>query len=175
MPYILQELRFVEQAESGSSLFFELASLLSDREDLDSARPQIIRDFIELLVNRSYPAAAFPHEGAILDPSVSRIVDALARNIDRICPPGCPSISGVLNYCLTRMMHELYPVSSYAVFNEIMGIFASLIRRAEPSHFEALGMLSACQAEYYRKRVAPYEDRKEAENGEVPLSFPVSS
>ncbi len=55
---------------------------------------------------------------------------------------------GDLNYAVTRIIHELYP-EKYFHYNR------------------ALGVLSAIQLELYRRKVAPYEDRKTAENGDV--------
>ncbi len=58
------------------------------------------------------------------------------------------SQDGALNYTVTRILKELY----------------------EPKYFNynrAMGVLSSIQAEYYRRDVAPYEDKKIAENGDV--------
>lgn len=55
---------------------------------------------------------------------------------------------GALNYSVTKILKELY----------------------EPRYFNynrAMGVLSSIQAEWYRKYVAPYEDKKIVENGEV--------
>lgn len=58
---------------------------------------------------------------------------------------------GELNFAITMLINEYVkrrPLS-YAVLNDVMGVFAS------------------AQAEFYRRVVTPYEDRKRAENGEV--------
>lgn len=55
---------------------------------------------------------------------------------------------GLVNFCITRMLHELYP-ENYASFNA------------------ALGVLEAAKLEFYRRRVAPYEDLKITDNGDV--------
>ena len=55
---------------------------------------------------------------------------------------------GALNYTVTKILKELY----------------------DPRYFNynrAMGVLSAIQAEFYRRDVAPYEDEKIAENGDV--------
>jgi len=55
---------------------------------------------------------------------------------------------GALNYTVTRVLKELY----------------------EPKYFNynrAMGVLSSIQAEWYRRDVGPYEDKKIAENGDV--------
>ena len=57
---------------------------------------------------------------------------------------------GALNYTVTKILKELY----------------------DPRYFNynrAMGVLSAIQAEFYRRDVAPYEDEKIAENGDVSL------
>jgi hypothetical protein len=55
---------------------------------------------------------------------------------------------GALNYCITRLLQELYP-RNYASFNA------------------ALGVLEAAKLEFYRRVLAPYEDEKIARNGDV--------
>lgn len=55
---------------------------------------------------------------------------------------------GDLNYVVTRLIHNLYP-EKYFHYNR------------------ALGVLSAIQLELYRRKVAPYEDQKISENGDV--------
>ena len=55
---------------------------------------------------------------------------------------------GALNYAVTKVLKQLY----------------------EPKYFNynrAMGVLSSIQAEYYRRDVAPYEDKKIIENGDV--------
>lgn len=52
---------------------------------------------------------------------------------------------------------------NYAVTKTLKGVY-------EPRYFNynrAMGVLSAIQAEWYRRDVAPYEDEKIVENGDV--------
>lgn len=55
---------------------------------------------------------------------------------------------GHLNYCLCRLLQSLYP-PSYFNYNRMMGV------------------LSCVREELYRRLVAPYEDKKIKENGDV--------
>jgi hypothetical protein len=55
---------------------------------------------------------------------------------------------GALNYAVTRILHGLYP-RRYFHMNRAMGV------------------LSAITEEFYRRKVAPYEDEKIVENGDV--------
>lgn len=58
---------------------------------------------------------------------------------------------GVMNYLISLMVDGfLGPSPSYARFNE------------------AIGLLESVKLELYRRRVAPYEDTKIAENGDLP-------
>jgi hypothetical protein len=57
-------------------------------------------------------------------------------------------IDGNLNYCICRMLKELYPASYYN-YNRMMGV------------------ITCIQQEVYRRLVAPYEDKKKSENGDV--------
>jgi hypothetical protein len=58
---------------------------------------------------------------------------------------------GHLNYAITRLVHEwiAHRGESYETYNA------------------AVGVLECAKLELYRRRVAPYEDRKIAENGDV--------
>ena len=60
--------------------------------------------------------------------------------------------SGPLNYTITKLLLKTYDIpekQSYTIYNEIMGV------------------LSCVQAEFYRRFIAPYEDLKIKENGDV--------
>lgn len=57
--------------------------------------------------------------------------------------------AGLLNYTITRLLLDTYDKDNYDSYNE------------------RIGVLEACKLEFYRKRVAPYEDQKEYENGGV--------
>lgn len=56
---------------------------------------------------------------------------------------------GNINYVITRLMLELYGKGGYAMFNRAMGVLDCVAR------------------EFYRRRVAVYEDKKIIENGDV--------
>lgn len=77
-----------------------------------------------------------------LDPIITRLVDALKEL-------GRDQVNGNLNYTLTKLLLELYPVNKY---HEIS---------------EAVGMLECCKLEWYRKRMALREDQAIYENGDV--------
>jgi hypothetical protein len=57
--------------------------------------------------------------------------------------------AGLLNYIFTRILQDAYPEDNYNSFNERIGI------------------LECCKLELYRSRVAPYEEQKKFENGDV--------
>lgn len=80
------------------------------------------------------------------------------KQADRTEASIAPNTAGELNYAITMLVVEYVaarirarglPEANYNLHNEIMGVFAS------------------AQAEYYRRCVAPYEDRKRVENGDV--------
>lgn len=62
-----------------------------------------------------------------------------------------PDTPGELNYLLTLCLLDYVEDKgeSYQTYNDI------------------IGALEACKLEFYRRRVAPYEDLKIAENGDV--------
>jgi hypothetical protein len=57
--------------------------------------------------------------------------------------------AGLINYIFTRILQDAYPEDNYNSFNERIGI------------------LECCKLELYRSRVAPYEEQKKFENGDV--------
>jgi hypothetical protein len=66
--------------------------------------------------------------------------------------------SGELNYALTMLCKDYINDKglSYQTLNDIMGA------------------LEGCKQEFYRRVVAPYEDKKIAENGDVYVQFGTS-
>lgn len=76
-----------------------------------------------------------------LDNKINALLDKMALYYDD---------SGALNYMLTRL---------------IWGVFK------ERSNYEQanilLGVLEAVKLEFYRRKVAPYEDQKRDENGDI--------
>lgn len=62
-----------------------------------------------------------------------------------------PQTPGELNYVITMAVHDyLNGRRSYGLFNEVLGV------------------LECAKLELYRRHVAPYEDEKIQENGDVP-------
>jgi len=57
--------------------------------------------------------------------------------------------AGDLNYLLTAIIDRQLDNANYARYNEIMGA------------------LECCKLELYRRMIAPYEDKKKKENGDV--------
>jgi hypothetical protein len=64
---------------------------------------------------------------------------------------GDPLDAGELNYVLTTIVHQYWEDNgqNYQAFNDI------------------LGALEGCKLEIYRRKIAPYEDQKILENGDV--------
>lgn len=62
-----------------------------------------------------------------------------------------PETAGELNYVLTLIAHEYWEANgqNYQAFNDI------------------LGALEGCKLELYRRKIAPYEDEKIWQNGDV--------
>ena len=62
-----------------------------------------------------------------------------------------PTSPGELNYVITKICnnYKCGKGESYQTYNDIIGV------------------LEACKLELYRRKVAPYEDRKIQENGDV--------
>ena len=83
-----------------------------------------------------------PREERIeLDPLINELISKLrAAPIERL--------DGRLNYVISRLLNGLYK-PSYFQYNRAVGVLASVMM------------------EFYRRRVAPYEDRKIEEHGDI--------
>jgi len=78
-------------------------------------------------------------------PEIDRLVADLSAHLKT---KDEKSIDGNVNYAVTKLLKELYPPEYY-------------------NYNRAIGVMSCIQAEFYRRDVAPYEDIKIEENGDV--------
>ena len=77
-----------------------------------------------------------------------KYMENLEKIIDTLKSQPVDRIDGELNYIITRMLKESYPLRYF-----------NLNR--------ALGVLECAKLEFYRRVVAPYENTKIEENGDV--------
>lgn len=75
------------------------------------------------------------------DKVLAELTEILKKN-----PP--ESIDGHLNYVITKIIKEVYPLRYYHIN-------------------KAMGVLECVQQEFYRRVAAPYEDTKIEQNGDV--------
>ena len=75
------------------------------------------------------------------DKVLAELTELLKKN-----PP--ESIDGHLNYVITKVIKEVYPLRYYHIN-------------------KAMGVLECIQHEFYRRVAAPYEDTKIEQNGDV--------
>jgi hypothetical protein len=79
------------------------------------------------------------------------------------------SIDGELNYIITRILKEAYPLR-YFNLNRAVGVL-ECCKEAYPLRYfnlnRAVGVLECCKLEFYRRVAAPYEDTKIQQNGDV--------
>jgi len=79
-------------------------------------------------------------------PEIDKLVDPLFRHIDSL---PMDQQDGAVNYTVTLLVKSLYSPPKYFTYDR------------------GLGTLIASFLEFYRTEVAPYEDKKRKENGEV--------
>ena len=79
----------------------------------------------------------------VLDPAIRHLADSFNMLQDE------GNFAGNLNYTITKLLFTLYPEANYQRYNDMVGA------------------LECCKLELYRKKVSPYEDLKEQENGPV--------
>lgn len=78
------------------------------------------------------------------------LIDQLSQKINEIHANNPKQTrDGLMNYTVTEVIAQVFPDARYTDMNEI------------------IGFLECCKLEYYRKKAAPYEDKKESENGAV--------
>ena len=75
----------------------------------------------------------------ILDSDIKALISIMKSN----------PIDGELNYIITRIVDAAHGEGGYARYNRAMGV------------------LDCVSREFYRRKVAPYEDKKIKENGDV--------
>jgi hypothetical protein len=88
---------------------------------------------------------------AALDPSLTDLIKAFSQARTRGDIPAS-AVDGSVNYVVTRLLHAVYAVQTdphYQDFNA------------------AVGVLESVKLELYRRYVAPYENGKMADNGDV--------
>ncbi len=78
-----------------------------------------------------------------------KLEDKLAVNFNHVLRP--PTTAGELNYCITTLV-GMYWETNGARYQQINDV---------------LGALEGAKLEFYRRIVAPYEDQKIKENGDV--------
>jgi hypothetical protein len=87
-----------------------------------------------------------PEKRSELDGPIAEVLNVL-RGLESDDPSN--NMEGNINYVFTRILKQVYPGGSYREINDAMGI------------------LSSCTSEYYRKVAIPLEDQKEFDNGPV--------
>ena len=58
-------------------------------------------------------------------------------------------LDGCLNYVISKLAIDLYGRGGYAVYNRLIGV------------------LESAKQEFYRREMAPYEDKKKNENSDI--------
>lgn len=74
-----------------------------------------------------------------LDTAIQNLADLIKRD----------QRAGELNYIINKLMLELVGEAKYADINEL------------------IGALECAKLEFYRRKAAPYEDKKAVENGDL--------
>ncbi len=78
-------------------------------------------------------------------PDIDELLNPLIEHLKK---QQTEAVDGQINYIITRMLNGLY----------------------QPRYFNynrAIGVLEAVKQEFYRKHIAPYEDKRENEEGAV--------
>lgn len=78
-------------------------------------------------------------------PPIDELLEPLIEHLQKL---PLEEQDSALNYAVTKTLKEVYP-ARYFHYNRAMGVLGSI------------------QAEFYRRDVGPYEDKKIEENGDV--------
>ena len=84
---------------------------------------------------------------------VDALIDSIAERIAKDSNDNGEQVCGRLNYTITKLMQKVLEYEN--------------IRIGYSEYNELIGMLECCKLELYRRKVAPYEDAKIKENGDV--------
>jgi hypothetical protein len=85
-----------------------------------------------------------------IHPELRKDIDGILNSLQsRLENVSEHQIDGVMNYVITKLIHRQYRYPSYKAYNS------------------AVGVLESAKLELYRRKVAPYEDKKIQENGDV--------
>ncbi|HSW37533.1 MAG TPA: hypothetical protein VLG37_04175 [Candidatus Saccharimonadales bacterium] len=79
-------------------------------------------------------------------PAIDELLQPLIENFKQV---PLEKQDGAINYTITKILKAIYAEGNYFTWNRSMGT------------------LSAIQHEWYRRFIAPYEDQKIKENGDV--------
>ena len=90
-----------------------------------------------------------PYVKQVIRDELDETIEQLGEQIFALHKQEGRDRDGMINYTITKLLMHAYPSVSYKVHNEI------------------IGALECCKQEWYRIQVAPYEDEKIKENGEV--------
>lgn len=177
MPYIEESMRCVERLDGAGGMPALARSVSACVGEGLFTRALVVRGAAAALINRAVARPGqliFPIDAVVAclrDTGTGREVEqhavALGAAVEKMSTARTVSVDGLLNYLLTRLMHLCYPFPRYHDFNEIIGVFDSLLAHCDADDVLVRGVLRCCQLEYYRKYAAPYEDAKEAANGVV--------
>lgn len=177
MPYIEQSQRSVEILDGSGGMPALVASVRACVAEGLFGRALVVRGAAAALINQAVARPgqlSFPIDSVMAclrDTASGRAVEqhaaALGAAAEQMAAARGASVDGLINYLLTRLMLLCYPAPRYHDFNEIIGVFDSLLAHCDADDMLVRGALRCCQLEFYRKFAAPYEDAKEAENGPV--------
>jgi hypothetical protein len=98
---------------------------------------------------REKPAGGIPmpyilkEKRTLLDPAIEKLAGTIRELNDDA------NFGGNLNYVVSKLLKILHAAPNYQRFNDM------------------IGALECCKLELYRKRIAPYEELKERENGPI--------
>lgn len=92
-------------------------------------------------------------ERLVYDDAISNIIKKIKTQVDINSESILP---GHLNYIITRLLSDVH-----------FKVNDKKINRNYSDYNSIIGMLECCKLEFYRKQVAPYEEKKIWDNGDV--------
>jgi hypothetical protein len=82
-----------------------------------------------------------------------------------------PYIDKTVRRGFAEIEFELDHLAPLMTAGDLQYLIASTIKRMNPKNYQEMnnimGALAGAQMEFYRRHVAPYEDKKIAENGDI--------
>jgi hypothetical protein len=141
--------------------------LMSTRDDtFYHVVRRLLSAFYSKRENEVYPPVD-DEKRQMVDKKLFPLIETIKQN-----PALQEKLNGTLNYTICTIINALYSKenSKYSDYNNAIGVLETALRETsidENRRYDAYGMIRCVAFEYYRRRIAPYEQDAADANGDI--------